>query len=276
MAMIDVRRIAAGALVTLTLVAAASVEVMAFAGRDVTDSQRFAAAAARTAASPAGSQAIARELMPQLQAALGNAPVPLSDVEAAVAREAQTETFRTEVQTALAASHDALLTDPAAGFVIPTGALRPAVVGAVGPLVAFGGASVPAAADFPAVRVDVPPDARPLVGAVRTVRDVWTLAVPVAIAALVLAAFLSYRPGGTVRLAGVGLTLLAAVPFLIHDRLPASAAGWAAADGASARVFANDITADWLIPTVLMVLIGWSLIALGTWINRWSARPRRA
>ncbi len=274
--MIDARRIAAGALVALTLLAAASVEVMAFAGRDVTDSRRFAAAAARTAASPEGSRAIARELMPQLQAALGQMSVSLSEVEAAVARDAQTESFRTQVEATLASSHDALLADPAAGFVIPTGALRPAVVGAIAPLVAFGGAAVPAAEDFPAVRVEVPDGARPLVGAVRTVRDVWTLAVPVAIAALVLAAFLSYRPGGTVRLAGIGLTLLAALPLLIHERLPASAAGWAEADGPSARVFANDITSDWAIPTVLTVLVGWSLIALGTWVSRWSARSRRA
>lgn len=276
------RGLAATICLVVMVVAAVLVQMMVFAGRDLTNSATFADAAVRAAETPAGRQGIADRVAVFLEDSLAAAspmaatPAARDLVRRATDSAINSPALRESVRTSARDAHAGFLADPARGIVIATGGLRPGVVSAVERDLPVAASFVPAAERFPALTVAVPPRAQDAARLLRDVDRLWPAAALVALGALLLGALAAVNRRRWLVTGGVILVVMAVIPWLAHLLGPSAARDLATAGYEDvAAAFAQAVTADWLVISVLTAAVGAALVAGGLMAGNRTPAPDR-
>lgn len=267
------RRVMGRALTVVALLAALVVVLMAWAGRNVTASDRFAETVVRTLQSDPAGPEVADLVVARIDrvAARRGVAVPAATRDAirgGVRSALGTPAFARSATAALERVHAQVLEHPT-GVPVDLGLLREPVLAAVDPVAAT---LIPPREQFPTLVVPLPDGARTAVRMLRAIRDAWPLAIPVALAALVGAVLVTGDRSRPLRTAGVGLMAFGLLPPLLRLVTPALAGGVApASTDATARSLGEELTRGWLVAGAWTAVAGLGLIVLAA-----LARPRRA
>gem|GEM_PF-5806424 len=261
-----------GALATLlvaaALAAALVVQTMAYVGRDLLETRRFADVTVAALRSEAGTALVARTLTDALAADLGRRGIAPGDallarVDAAVRQATARPEVGGALRPAVVAAHREVLARPERGVRVDLALLRPGVVAAVGGVDPALTPLVPAASAFPTLTVPLDGGAEAAVHAARRLRDGWPALALAGIAALLGALALTSSRAAVLRGAGAGLLVLALVPPLVRALAPEAARAAAPpGTGPLAAEFTRRLAGGWVEVAAWTAAGGLALLAL--------------
>lgn len=256
-------------LLSFALLAALGAILVVTPGRNLTDADDFAAATARAAASSEGQAAIADELTGVVASETGVPPdVVGAAIDPAVAAAARDPAFTQAVEAAARAAHASVVSeDPSGNVSIPLGAIRDPVADELEGIDPRLASLLPPAADLGEVELAGGPAVRVLG------RSAYALGRPGVLAALVLVSLstgaigllLARRRARAATALGIGLIVVAGVPFVLSWIAPpvAESLGEVSGRAALAGALASELFAVQATASAVAACAGAALVVVG-------------